>query len=189
MRFSKVSLPNPKRALRILIVENHSDTRKYLALYLEGVGYQVVVVATMEEALEVAPKSDCEVLVSDIGLPDGDGWELLERARFSHPIYAIAMSGYGMDTHRRKSRKARYGHHLLKPVDQLNKMLAEAEKEMAVSCSECGTASALPSLSARRKIGNPLEREFVHVREVSNQMKPPKSEIERRDCAVAARCP
>lgn len=126
-----MDLPGAKYPLRILLVEDHSDTRKYLALYLKGAGYQVTAVATMGEALEAAPHSDCEVLISDIGLPDGDGWELLERARFSHPVYAIAMSGYGMDTDREKSRAVGYRYHLLKPivVDQLNRLLADTEKE------------------------------------------------------------
>lgn len=124
--------PAPHR-LRILIVENHVDTRRFLAMYLKGAGHRVMTAATLEEALKAAPDSDCEVLISDIGLPDGDGWELLRQARFPHPIYAIAMSGYGMDTDREKSHAAGYRHHLLKPVDvgQLNKLLAEASAELS----------------------------------------------------------
>ena len=102
-------------------------------MYLKGAGHRVMTAATLEEALKAAPDSDCEVLISDIGLPDGDGWELLRQARFPHPIYAIAMSGYGMDTDREKSHAAGYRHHLLKPVDvgQLNKLLAEASAELS----------------------------------------------------------
>lgn len=121
------------RRLKILVVENHHDTRKYLALYLRGEGHRVATLSTMKEALEAASKSDCEVLISDIGLPDGDGWQLLRRAHFPGPIFAIAMSGFGMNTDREKSREVGYRHHILKPVDvrQLNKMLDEAAAEFA----------------------------------------------------------
>ncbi|MEO6569185.1 MAG: response regulator [Opitutaceae bacterium] len=125
--------PPPPHPLRILVVENHHDTRKYLTKYLQGAGHCVTTAETMNEALAAALESDCEVLISDIGLPDGDGWELLERARFPRPIYAIAMSGYGMDKDREKSRTAGFRHHLLKPIDvvQLKKILAEAGAELS----------------------------------------------------------
>ncbi len=127
----------PPRPLRILIVENHADTRRFLAMYLEGAGHSVTTAATMQETLDEAPGSDCEVFISDIGLPDGDGWELLRRVRFSHPIYAIAMSGYGMDKDREKSQAAGYRDHLLKPVDvvRLNTLLAEASAELSAQPS------------------------------------------------------
>jgi two-component system CheB/CheR fusion protein len=120
-----------------MIVENHADTLKYLAMYLENIGHSVTKAATMSEALKAAPASDCEVLISDIGLPDGDGWELLKRAHFSQPIYAIAMSGYGMDKDRERSHAAGYRHHLLKPMDpaQLDKLLSEASAELSTKSS------------------------------------------------------
>ncbi len=129
--------PPASHPLRILIVENHTDTRRFLAMYLKGAGHSVTTAASMDEALQAAPDSDCEVLISDIGLPDGDGWELLQRARFPRPIYAIAMSGYGMDTDREKSHAAGYRHHMLKPVavEQLNTMLAEASAEQSAPSS------------------------------------------------------
>ncbi len=125
------------RSLRILIVENHSDTRRFLAMYLEGSGHSVTTAATMQEALKMVPVSDCDVFISDIGLPDGDGWELLRRARFPHPIYPIAMSGYGMGKDQEKSRAAGYRDHLVKPVDvmRLNKLLGEASAELSAQPS------------------------------------------------------
>ncbi len=116
--------------MRILVVENHADTRKYLTLYLEAEGHAVRSMDTMAKALKIAPQSDCNVLISDIGLPDGDGWELLRRAEFPSAVYAIAMSGYGMSSDEEKSREAGYRHHLLKPVDigKLNRALADAEE-------------------------------------------------------------
>jgi CheY-like chemotaxis protein len=138
--------PPAPRSLRILIVENHSDTRRFLAMYLKGAGHFVTTAATMQEGLKTATDSDCEVLISDIGLPDGDGWELLRRARLSHPVYAIAMSGYGMDKDREKSHAVGYRDHLLKPVDvaRLNALLAEASAELLAQPPTGGNNSLSP---------------------------------------------
>lgn len=123
----------PARPLRIFLVENHADTLKYLRLYLEESGHVVQTARDMAEALAALPAADCEVLISDIGLPDGDGWELLRQAKFARPVYAIAMSGFGMNADKLKSRAAGYRHHLLKPFlpDELETMLAEAAAESA----------------------------------------------------------
>lgn len=120
--------PEHPKPLRIFVVENHADTLKYLTMYLEQMGHTVESAKTMEEALAALPKADCEVLISDIGLPDGDGWELLERVELPHPIYAIAMSGFGMNADHARSKAAGYRHHLLKPMnpDELDSMLEEA---------------------------------------------------------------
>jgi len=71
--------------LRIFVVENHADTVKYLRLYLEQLNHVVETARTMTEALAVLAKEKFDVLISDIGLPDGDGWELLRRAGASRP--------------------------------------------------------------------------------------------------------
>ena len=125
--------PEPERALRIFVVENHADTLKYLSLYLEAMGHSVVSAKTMVEALEALPRADCDVLISDIGLPDGDGWTLLHTVRLPRPIYAIAMSGFGMNADHVKSKDAGYRHHLLKPFvpSELDAALTEAAQEAA----------------------------------------------------------
>ena len=60
-------------SLSVFLVENHEDTVRYMQLYLEQLGYQVSVAADMATALREIPNSRCDVLISDIGLPDGDG--------------------------------------------------------------------------------------------------------------------
>src|ERR1700729_2980572 len=92
--------------LRIFVVENHADTLKYLRLYLEQLNHVVECARTMTDALAVLAKEKFDVLISDIGLPDGDGWELLRRAGPCRPGYAIAMSGFGMNGDRTKSMEA-----------------------------------------------------------------------------------
>jgi two-component system CheB/CheR fusion protein len=125
----------PPRPLRIFVVENHPDTLTWLSRYLEGMGHEVQSARTVAEALAAIPKSGCEVLISDIGLPDGNGWELLRGlCPDSHlcPIYAIAMSGFGMNSDRATSKAAGYRHHLLKPFDpdELDAALEEAAREV-----------------------------------------------------------
>jgi CheY-like chemotaxis protein len=128
------SRPGSAGKLRIFVVENHDDTRFLLGLLLEQLGHTVQVAATMSEALDEAGSGDFDVLLSDIGLPDGNGWELLASLGDRAPPYAIAMSGFGMPSDQQKSLAAGYRHHLLKPVepDQLEKLLDEAASEVGV---------------------------------------------------------
>jgi CheY-like chemotaxis protein len=118
--------------LRIFIVENHEDTRFLLGLLLEQLGHTVFSATTLTETLEKLPDADCDVLISDIGLPDGNGWELMARLGDNAPRYAIAMSGFGMTSDRQRSLAAGFRHHLLKPVEpnQLERLLEEAAAEI-----------------------------------------------------------
>ena len=86
----------------------------------------------MTEALAKLPGTACDVLISDIGLPDGDGWELLRQTPEPRPAYAIAMTGFGMSADELKSKEAGYRRHLLKPFvpDELDSALAEAAQEV-----------------------------------------------------------
>jgi len=123
------------RPLKIFIVENHADTLKYLRIYLEEMGHQVFEARNMTEAVDAIPECCCDVLISDIGLPDGDGWSLLKTLQAGArnvPRFAIAMSGFGMSADRSRSRAAGYREHLMKPFDpeNLDELLRKAEKEL-----------------------------------------------------------
>ena len=115
-------------SLRVFLVENHEDTVRYMQLYLEQLSYKVWIAADMSTALREIPNSSCDVLISDIGLPDGDGWQLMEKLGNHRPRFAIAMSGYGTANDQHKSRAAGYDHHLIKPFapDALVALLREA---------------------------------------------------------------
>jgi CheY-like chemotaxis protein len=126
------ALSGPTRALRVFIVENHEDTRFLLGLLLEQMGHTVFSAPTLKEALDAVPAARCDVLISDIGLPDGNGWELMARLGETRPRYAIAMSGFGMTSDRQRSLSAGYRHHLLKPVEpnQLENLLDDVVREL-----------------------------------------------------------
>jgi CheY-like chemotaxis protein len=118
----------PMSSLRVFLVENHEDTARYMRLYLEQLNYKVCIAADMTTALREIPNSDCDVLISDIGLPDGDGWQLMEHLGENRPKFAIAMSGYGTGNDQRRSRDVGYNHHLVKPFspEALQTLLREA---------------------------------------------------------------
>ena len=120
------------KSLKIFVVENHPDTLKMMQTYLEMLGHHVLTADSMAGALEVLPEANCDVLISDIGLPDGDGWMLLRQLKLPRRIYAIAMSGFGMGADHLKSQEAGYRHHLLKPINprQLDSILEDAAHEM-----------------------------------------------------------
>jgi CheY-like chemotaxis protein len=123
----------PPRVLRIFVVENHRDTLKSLTMYLESFGHSVQSARTMQAALAALPKADCDILISDLGLPDGDGWELLRKVKFPRPVYAIAISGYGTEADQEKSRAAGFRHHIVKPFggEELGPIIEEAARELA----------------------------------------------------------
>ncbi len=82
--------------VRICLVEDHQDTRELLATLLVMEGYTIRTVASCAQAREALASDRYDVLLSDIGLPDGDGWTLLSSLSAEHrPADAIAMSGFG----------------------------------------------------------------------------------------------
>lgn len=108
--------PTP-RSLRILLVEDHEDTRNALTRLLARWGHVVKPAATVAQAIEYASAFDPEMLVSDVGLPDGTGMELLGKLRLDRDIPAIAMSGYGRQSDLEQTKHAGFHAHLVKPVD------------------------------------------------------------------------
>jgi signal transduction histidine kinase len=114
--------PNSARkSFRLLLVEDHEDTNRSLTRMLRRRGYEVHPAFDIRSALDLSATLQFDVLVSDIGLPDGSGTELLRMLRSRRQIFGIALSGYGMEEDIRRSRDVGFSHHLVKPVD-LNKL-------------------------------------------------------------------
>ncbi len=103
--------------LRILLVDDHQDTSRVMSMLLEQKGYSVITAGSIGEALQVAASQQFDLLISDIGLPDGSGTELMRRLSSERPVKGIAMSGFGMEDDIRRSLDAGFQRHLIKPVD------------------------------------------------------------------------
>ena len=117
--------------LRVLMVENHSDTRQGVCTFLKLLGHEVSCAENVATTLALAESQHFDVLLSDISLPDGDGWNLLSQleARDIRPAHAIAMSGLGSTADRMRSREAGFEMHLVKPFAP--ETLAEALGRLA----------------------------------------------------------
>ena len=119
------------RPLCILLVEDHRDTLRSLKLLLTRLGHQVLSAENMTEALRISEAQPFDLLLSDIGLPDGSGLELIRQIRKTREVNAIAVSGYGMDEDIRRSQEAGFFEHLTKPIslDRLQEVIDRIEAQ------------------------------------------------------------
>ena len=103
----------------ILLVEDHPDTSRIMARLLERDGYCVDVATSVAAALDAAHATPepFDLLISDIGLPDGTGLDLMQQLLQRRPIKGIALSGFGMEEDVKRSRAAGFSEHLTKPVN------------------------------------------------------------------------
>src|SRR6185295_13263170 len=104
-----------RQSMRILLVEDHADTNKSLTNLLRRRGYHVQSAVSLQSALDLSATEVLDVLISDLGLPDGDGLELMEKLGPKRPPFGIALTGFGMEDDIRKTREAGFQHHLVKP--------------------------------------------------------------------------
>lgn len=111
-----------RKPTRILLVEDHEDSNRSLTWLLRRRGYLVQSAQDVKSALELVDKGTFDVLVSDIGLPDGSGLDIMQKLTSEkRPVFGIALTGFGMEADVRRSQVAGFHHHLIKPVD-LNKL-------------------------------------------------------------------
>lgn len=114
--------------LRVLVVEDQNDTRRAMQLLLQRTGHMVQSAGSVQEALRLAEQNEFDVLVSDLGLPDGSGLDVVRAIRARYPqIRAIALSGLGMEEDVQRAREAGFDHHLTKPIQfaRLQSLLEE----------------------------------------------------------------
>ncbi len=131
-RQSETTLPiadQKRRPIRILLVEDHGISAKMIAQVLEGEGHQVDIAGAVADALEVAGERHFDLLVSDLGLPDGTGHDLMKELRArGHNIPGIALTGYGQEIDIQQSYEVGFSAHLVKPAsrERLNEAIASA---------------------------------------------------------------
>jgi len=115
----------------ILVVEDHDDTLRSMRMLLKRLGYEVLAAENVADALRIADGQHFDILLSDIGLPDGSGLELLKAIRAKRDVKAVALSGFGMDEDIERSQQAGFADHLTKPVsiDRLQAAIAQLETE------------------------------------------------------------
>ena len=107
--------PLPK--CRILLVEDHPDTAKVMTYLLRSYGYAVTTATTVSAAIAAIKDATFDLLVSDIGLPDGTGLDVMNYLRQESQIPGIALSGFGMEEDVARSRSAGFSEHLVKPIN------------------------------------------------------------------------
>ena len=112
---------------RILLVEDHEPTRTALARLLTRRDYKVMTATSVAEARALAHRENFDLVVSDIGLPDGNGYTLMSELRDDFGLKGIALTGYGMEQDVLRGQNAGFVAHLTKPVrmESLEKALSE----------------------------------------------------------------
>ena len=113
---------------RLLLVEDNDDTRRMLANLLGGLGHTVRTAASLGAAIRLVEEEEFDLIISDLGLPDGSGMDLARRVKEMGATKSIALSGYGMDADVQRCREAGFARHLTKPVSF--QVLREAIEEL-----------------------------------------------------------
>jgi CheY-like chemotaxis protein len=133
-------------ACRILLVEDHADTLRIMARLLRSSGYSVHTTGSVRGAIEAAEHEPFHLLISDIGLPDGSGIEIMNWLKPRYDTVGIALSGFGHDEDYRNSKAAGFTAHLVKPVDlrRLEETILEALVGQQQLMASAGNRSADP---------------------------------------------
>jgi DNA-binding response OmpR family regulator len=111
------SEPEQNRHTRILLVEDHRDTARILSRLLENAGYEISHAETVAQARDLAAGRRFDLVISDLGLPDGSGLELMQHLRDTQNLSGIALSGFGSDDDVAASTAVGFAEHVTKPVD------------------------------------------------------------------------
>ena len=119
---------SPARPLRVFVVEDDPTAQETYRLHLEAAGHAVSAAFDMRYALQRLATRQYDVLIVDIGLPDGDGWKLMREVKLAHPLFAVAITARSSEADRERSRAVGFRRHLVKPLHlrELDEVLREA---------------------------------------------------------------
>ena len=137
---SESALPAPSqsaRSLHILLVEDHEDTRGILQRLITRWGHRVTIATTVAQARDEIAGGSFDLLLSDIGLPDGSGCDVIVALREKSQAPGVAMSGFGMEADLARSYAAGFSKHLVKPIsaDRLRELLTHFASSESSSSS------------------------------------------------------
>ena len=123
------------------MIEDHEPTMEVLARLLRSHGHDVLTACTVNVALSLAAAHSFDLVISDLGLPDGSGLDLMQQLAKEYGLRGIALSGYGMPQDRLNTQQAGFLAHLVKPInfEQLHQVL----QELAPTVAPTGTSAAL----------------------------------------------
>ena len=108
---------NSGKRLRILVVEDHSDTRQALSRLLSHFGHEISVADRAQNALNAIDSKEFDVVLCDIALPDGSGYDVIAEAKRRRPVKAVELTGLGGTEDIERGKEAGFDFHLTKPVD------------------------------------------------------------------------
>jgi|ERR1700726_880577 CheY-like chemotaxis protein len=111
------TLSKPGKSLRILVVEDHGETLQVLSRLLSDLGHEISVADRMQSALEIVQSKEFDVVLCDVGLPDGSGYDVISQAKRKQPVKGVALTGFDRDEDIRRGKEAGFDFHLTKPVD------------------------------------------------------------------------
>jgi signal transduction histidine kinase/CheY-like chemotaxis protein len=109
--------PGKLTSRHLLVVDDHHDTCLGMKMMLERRGYHITLAHSAEQALEKAGKAKFDLLISDIGLPDRSGYELMHELQQSSGLRGIALTGFGTEHDVNRARDAGFSEHLTKPIN------------------------------------------------------------------------
>ncbi len=105
-----------QKTSRVLLVEDHDDTRRVMTRLLRSFGHTVLAAASVREAVGILDREPVDVLVSDLSLPDGSGHDIMNYIKGRLPIQGLALSGLGMEEDLAHSSQSGFRRHLIKPI-------------------------------------------------------------------------
>jgi hypothetical protein len=108
---------NSGKRLRILVVEDHNDTLQALSRLLSHFGHEISLADTAQSALNTIDSKELDVVLCDIALPDGNGYDVVAQAKRKRPVKAVALTGFSTPDDIKRGQQAGFDFHLTKPVD------------------------------------------------------------------------
>ncbi|MGI8820993.1 MAG: ATP-binding protein [Chthoniobacterales bacterium] len=131
-RAAAIPIAQRRQRPRLLVVDDHADTCMGMKMILERRGYLVTIAHSADEAVEKANGGEFDLLVSDIGLPDRSGYDLMHELHSTKGLRGIAVSGFGMENDVSRAHASGFAEHLTKPInferlEQVIQQLLDAE--------------------------------------------------------------